>query len=214
MTVFRRRWQRRKEARPAEIIESALSAFAERGFAAAKLDDIAREAGVAKGTLYLHFETKEALFRAAVRNAIAPQMDAIKASAEVFCGPFSKLAPRILLAIAQAMEDGRLPALVKMVIGESRNFPDLARIWHDDVLSTAIGGLSGVVARAQSRGELCAGDPRLHVFSLLGPMLMAVLYRSVFAGISNELPDLKELAAQHAKTALAGMAPRRPRSTG
>jgi AcrR family transcriptional regulator len=210
MTVLRRRWRRRKEARPAEIIRSALSAFAEKGFAAAKLDDIARDAGVAKGTLYLHFETKEDLFRAVVRTAIAPQIEAIKASAELFSGPFSKLAPRILLAIAQAMEEDRLAALVKMVIGESRNFPDLARIWHDDLLATAIDGLSGVIARAQSRGELRAGDPRLHVFSLLGPMLMAVLYRSVFTGISSELPNLKELAAQHAKTALAGLLAKRP----
>jgi AcrR family transcriptional regulator len=212
MTESRRRWQRRKEARPAEILESALSAFADKGFAAARLDDIARAAGVAKGTLYLHFETKEDLFRAVVRNAIAPQIDAIKASAEVFSGPFSLLAPRILSAIAQAMQEGRLAALVKMVIGESRNFPDLARIWHDDLLATAITGLTGVIARAQSRGELRAGDPRLHVFSLLGPMLMAVLYRSVFTGISNELPDLEQLAAQHAKTALCGMSARRPRS--
>jgi AcrR family transcriptional regulator len=212
MMVTRRRWQRRKEARPAEIIESALSAFADKGFAAAKLDDIARDAGVAKGTLYLHFETKEDLFRAVVRTAIAPQIDAIKASAEVFSGPFLKLAPRILLAIALAMEESRLPALVKVVIGESRNFPDLARIWHDDLLSKAIDALSGVIARAQARGELGAGNPRLHVFSLVGPMLMAVLYRSVFAGISNELPDLKELAAQHAKTALAGMLAKRPRT--
>jgi AcrR family transcriptional regulator len=213
MTQTRRRWQRRKEARPAEIIESALSAFAEKGFAAAKLDDIARDAGVAKGTLYLHFKTKEDLFRAVVRTAIAPQIDAVKASAEVFSGPFSQLAPRILLAVAQAMEEGRLPALVKMVVGESRNFPDLARIWHDDLLSTAIGALSGVIARAQTRGELRAGDPQLHVFSLLGPMFMAVLYRSVFAGITNELPDLKALAVQHANTALAGMLTKRPRST-
>jgi AcrR family transcriptional regulator len=212
MTTPVRRWQRRKEARPGEIIEAALSAFAEKGFAAAKLDDIARDAGIAKGTLYLHFETKEDLFRAVVRTAIAPQIDAIKASAEVFSGPFAKLAPRILMAIAQAMEAGRLPALVKMVVGESRNFPDLARIWHDDLLSTAIGALSGVIARAQSRGELRAGNPRLHAFSLLGPMLMAVLYRSVFAGLSNDLPDLEELARQHAKTALAGMLAKRPRS--
>src|SRR5450755_3559652 len=161
MMVTRRRWQRRKDARPAEIIESALSAFADKGFAAAKLDDIARDAGVAKGTLYLHFETKEDLFRAVVRTAIAPQIDAIKASAEVFSGPFLKLAPRILLAIALAMEESRLPALVKMVIGESRNFPDLARIWHDDLLCKAIDALSGVITRAQARGELSAGNPRL-----------------------------------------------------
>lgn len=211
--VTRRRWQRRKDARPAEIIESALSAFADKGFAAAKLDDIARDAGVAKGTLYLHFETKEDLFRAVVRTAIAPQIDAIKASAEVFSGPFLKLAPRILLAIALAMEESRLPALVKMVIGESRNFPDLARIWHDDLLCKAIDALSGVITRAQARGELSAGNPRLHAFSLVGPMLMAMLYRSVFAGISIELPDLKELAAQHAKTALAGMLAKPPRTT-
>ena len=69
------RWRRRKTARPAEIIEAALSVFAENGFAAARLDEIARRAGVSKGALYLYFETKEDLFRAVVRAAVAPNLE-------------------------------------------------------------------------------------------------------------------------------------------
>lgn len=199
------RWRRRKEARPAEIIEAACTVFAEHGFAAAKLDEIARRAGVAKGSIYLYFDTKEELFRAVVRTAIAPDFDRIKTAAEAFDGPFAELAPRLLAGVAAAMEADRLPGVVKMVIGESRNFPDLARIWHDDLLSQALETLTGIIERAQERGEIVAGDPRLHVFSLLGPMLMAALYRNVFADIAAQPPDLKALAAQHARTALTGM---------
>lgn len=207
------RWQRRKDARPAEIIEAALTVFARSGFAAAKLDDIAREAGVAKGSLYLYFETKEDLFRAVVRSVIAPGFEAIEGAAESFDGPFADLAPQILAAVARAMEGERLPAIVKMVIGESRNFPDLARIWHDDLLAKAIAALAGVIERAQARGEVRPGDPRLHAFSLLGPMLMGGLYRNVFAGITQAPPDLKALAVQHAETVLAGLLTKLPRRT-
>jgi AcrR family transcriptional regulator len=75
------RWRRRKTARPAEIAEAALDVFADKGFAGARLDDIASRAGISKGALYLYFETKEDIFRAVVRGAMAPNFDAIRAAA-------------------------------------------------------------------------------------------------------------------------------------
>jgi AefR-like transcriptional repressor, C-terminal domain len=100
------------------------------------------------------------------------------------------------------MASGRVPAIARMVIGESRNFPDLARIWHDDVVARVIGIVTGIIARAQARGEVAPGDPRLHAFSLMGPMVMATLFRDVCGEAGANPPDLQAVAGQHARTAL------------
>jgi AcrR family transcriptional regulator len=199
------KWRRRKQARPGEIIDAALEVFAEKGFAAAKLDDIARRAGISKATLYLYFETKEEIFRAVARAAVASLLEALESSAEASAGPFAELAPRLLSRAAGMMKGGRVPAIARMVIGESRNFPDLARIWHDDVVVSVIGIVTGIIARAQARGEVAPGDARLHAFSLMGPMVMAMLFREVFSEVGADPPDLAALADQHARTALSGL---------
>jgi hypothetical protein len=103
------------------------------------------------------------------------------------------------------MSSGRVPAIARMVIGESRNFPDLAHIWHDDVVTSVIEILTAIIARAQARGEVAPGDPRLHAFSLMGPMVMAMLFREVFGGVSADPPDLAALADQHARTSMHGL---------
>jgi AcrR family transcriptional regulator len=199
------KWRRRKEARPGEIVDAALEVFGEKGFAAAKLDDIAGRAGISKATLYLYFDTKEEIFRAVARTAVASLLQAFEGQAEGFDESFVELAPRILSRAARMMASGRVPAIARMVIGESRNFPDLARIWHDDVVTSVIEMLTGIIARAQARGEVAPGDPRLHAFSLMGPMVMAMLFGEVFGGVSANPPDLQALADQHARTALRGL---------
>jgi AcrR family transcriptional regulator len=199
------KWRRRKEARPAEIVEAALEVFAEKGFAAAKLDDIARRAGISKATLYLYFVTKEEIFRAVARVAVASLVEALGSQANGADMPFAELAPRLLARAAEMMKGGRVPAIARMVIGESRNFPDLARIWHDDVVASVIGMVTGIIDRAQARGEVTPGDPCLHAFSLMGPMVMAMLFREVFGEMGTDPPDLQALASQHARTALHGL---------
>jgi AcrR family transcriptional regulator len=205
MTAEAPRWRRRKTARPDEIVAAALEVFADKGFAGARLDDIARRAGVSKGALYLYFDTKEDLFRAVTRTAVTPNLRAVLDAAQAFDGPFAQLAPVILGRMALVIGSSRLPAVVKMVIGESRNFPDLARIWHDDVVAVAIGLLSGLIARAQERDEVAPGDPRLYAFSLIGPMLVGGLFLEIFGLGVADPPDLQALAAQHARTVLHGM---------
>jgi AcrR family transcriptional regulator len=199
------KWRRRKEARPAEIVDGALEVFAEKGFAAAKLDDIARRAGISKATLYLYFETKEDIFRTVARAAVASLVKALGSQADGADMSFAELAPRLLTRAAGMMKGGRVPAIARMVIGESRNFPDLARIWHDDVVMSVVGMVTGIIARAQARGEVAPGDPRLHAFSLMGPMVMAMLFGEVFGGVDADLPDLQALSDQHARTALRGL---------
>jgi len=88
------KWRRRKEARPGEIVEAALEVFAEKGFAAAKLEDIGRRAGISKPTLYLYFETKEEIFRVVARASVASLVEALGSQADVADMPFAELAPR------------------------------------------------------------------------------------------------------------------------
>jgi AcrR family transcriptional regulator len=199
------RWQRRSEERPGEICAAALDLFAEKGFAAARLDEIARRAGVSKGTLSLYFTDKEELFRAVVRNAIAPQFGAMTASLAALDMPFEQIIRMFFTGFAANI--GKLPIgpVAKMVIGESRNFPELARVWHDEVASKAIGAMAGLVARAQERGEVRAGDPRLYAFTLMGPMIIGALWMATLAPVGGEPIDLAALARQHADAVLSGM---------
>ena len=199
------KWRRRSDARPGEIIAAALAVFAEKGFAGARLDDIAARAGISKGALYLYFETKDELFKAVVREAVAPNLDLVEGLVAQSVLPFDTLVRLLFARLGEILVETRLGAVAKMVIGESRNFPELARVWHDDVVSRGLAVITGAIAAAQARGEVRPGDPRLYAFSLMGPVLMGVIWREVFAPIGAPGPDLKALLAQHADTVLAGL---------
>jgi AcrR family transcriptional regulator len=199
------RWQRRAEDRPREICAAALEVFAEKGFAAAKLDEIAKRAGVSKGTLYLYFADKEQLFRAVVRDSIAPNVQTITAALSAVDLPFAQIIPLLFARFAENI--GKIPvgAVAKMVIGESSNFPQLARVWHDEVASKAIGAVAALVAKAQERGEVRPGDPRLYAFTLMGPMIMSALWTRTLVPAGGEPIDIPQLAAQHADAVLRGL---------
>ena len=199
------KFQRRAEDRPREICAAALEVFAEKGFAAAKLDEIARRAGVSKGTLYLYFKDKEELFRAVVRDTVAPNIESVKQAVAAANLPFADLVRMFLARFADVA--ARLPvgAVAKMVIGESRNFPELAKVWHDQVAGPALAMMAGLIERSQQKGEVRSGDPRLHAFSLMGPMLMGVLYRETLQPAGGAPIDIEALARQHAETVLSGL---------
>jgi AcrR family transcriptional regulator len=199
------RWQRRAEDRPREICAAALDVFTEKGFAAARLDEIARRAGVSKGTLYLYFKDKEDLFRAVVRDTVAPNVDALREAAMASDLPFAVIAQMFLSRFADIASRLPVGAVAKMVIGESGNFPELAKVWHDQVAGPAIGLLAGLIEKAQAKGEVRPGDPRLHAFTLMGPMLMGVIWRETLQPVGGAPLDIEALARQHAQTVLTGL---------
>ncbi len=154
------KWRRRKEARPSDIVAAALHVFGEKGFAGARIEEIAARAGVSKGTLYLYFETKSDIFRAVVRQAVTPNIEAFERSAAALDVPFAALIRILLPRIAELIATAQIGRVVKMVVGESRNFPELARVWHDDVVLKGVTLIAGLVERAQRKGEVRPGDPR------------------------------------------------------
>ena len=204
------KFRRRKADRPGEIVAAALAVFAEKGFAAARLDEIARRAGVSKGALYLYFETKDDLFRAVVARAIAPNMQLLRAMVANHPGPIADLLRLLAERVGLLVETLPVGGVLKMVIGEARNFPELARVWHDDLVAHVLGALTEAIAAAQARGEVKAGDPRAYALQVIAPMLVGVIWRETFAPVGTEPFDLTALARQHIETLIEGLKIRAP----
>ncbi|MBW8814151.1 MAG: TetR/AcrR family transcriptional regulator [Caulobacterales bacterium] len=199
------KFRRRKADRPAEIVEAALAVFAEKGFAAAKLDDIAARAGVSKGAVYLYFETKEDIFRAVVDQALAPNITAVRAMIAAHPGPLADLLRGVAAHLGHVIETTPIGGVLKMVVGEARNFPEIARVWHDDLVVHALGAMTGAITAAQARGEVKPGDPRAFALQTVAPVLMAVLWRETFVPVGAEPFDVPALLRQHVETLLTGL---------
>lgn len=204
MTDAEPKWARRKDARPGEIIEAALELFVLNGFAATKLTEVAQRAGVVKGTLYRYFDTKEDLFRAAVRHLIAANLVLVEHAVPID-GTVAAVVPAMLRQVARGVTGSRIPSIVRMVLAESRVFPDLATIWRDEVVSPILNGVAAIISKGQESGEIRGGDPRLHALSVIGPLVTGVLYREVFRETADGWPSLDALALQHAETIVRGL---------
>lgn len=201
------KFRRRPADRPAEILAAALEVFAARGFQAARLEEVAKRAGVSKGALYLYFETKADLFRAVVTDAISPNIERVKAVAAAEL-PLEQVVRMALPMLArQVVSDRRITGVVKLVIAESRNHPELAAIWRETVVEPGVALISGLIAKAQARGEVRSGDPRLFAFGLMGPMVLSMVWRETFEPVGAEPVDVVALAEQHVETVLRGMRP-------
>jgi AcrR family transcriptional regulator len=207
MDVGEPKFRRRKADRPAEIVAAAMAVFAEKGFAAARLDEIAARAGLSKGALYLYFETKEEIFGAVVEQALAPNIKVIRAMIAAHPGPIGDLLALLPERIATLVERFPVGGVVKMVIGEARNFPELARLWHDQLVAQMFGALADAIAAAQARGEVRAGDPRIFVMQIVSPLLFTVIWRETFEPIGAPQFDLRAVARQHLDTILRGVQP-------
>lgn len=199
------KWRRQKETRPADIIRAALDVFSEKGFAGAKMEEIAARAGVSKGAPYLYFPTKEDLFRAVVREVIEPDIEPMLTAARQHDGPLEPLLRAMTQHVAHIAATTQLGRVVKLVISESSTFPEIARIWHDTVLSRALGTIALLIEKAQARGEVRPGDPRNHAISVIAPLLVGVIHRETFAPVGATPFDLSHLMTQHLDTVLPGL---------
>lgn len=199
------KFRRRKADRPAEILSAAMAVFAERGFAAARLDQIAARAGVSKGAVYLYFETKEELFRAVVEQAIAPNIQTIRAMIAAHPGPFPDLLRLFAERIALVVDILPIGGVIKMVVAEAGNFPQIAKVWHDALVAHALGAMTDAIAAAQARGEVKPGDPRTYALQVIAPMLAGLIWRETFVPVGAEPFNLPALMRQHAETLLGGL---------
>lgn len=189
------RWRRRKEARPQEILDAALAVFAERGFAAASMEQVAARAGISKGTLYLYFSSKEELFKAVVRAAIVPALEAAEEDA-AHDVPAMAILERLLAGIAARVITGPAGVIPKLMIAESGTFPDLARFYRDEVIRRALALVVRVLERGVVLGEFRPLDTAATAPLVVAPLLMAALWRHSFATLDDgDHPPALEPAA-------------------
>jgi AcrR family transcriptional regulator len=193
--------------RPGEIIEAALALFVEKGFAATRLDDVAARAGLSKAAIYLYFEDKTALFQGVVRQAIGGNLLTVEALAKAHQGPVATLIPAILDFMASRVEDTPMASIAKVVIAESRAFPEIGRFYLKEVIGRGIPIFEGLIARGVESGEFRKVDPMLTVRSLIGPMLLSIIWKTVFEPIGAENLDARALARHHADLMLHALRP-------
>ena len=180
------RWQRRKDARPTEILAAALAEFVEHGFAATKLEDVARRAGITKGTLYLYFESKDALFKAVVRETIVPLLTAAEQMVDDHTGSPEELLRRLVVQWWRSLDGADLAGIPKLVMSEAANFPELAQFWFDEVVQRGRQIFAGVVRQGIERGAFRAVDVDLAVRAILAPVLMAAIWKHSFQACERE----------------------------
>jgi AcrR family transcriptional regulator len=203
------RWQRRKNARPAEILEAALDTFSERGFAAAKLDEVAARAGVSKGTLYLYFPSKEELFRSVVRQLLLPNVAAAERRIAEHTGSASDLLRGLILTFGRVVADSKLGAIPKLIIAESANFPDLAKFYYEEVIRRGLRAIDGLLRRGAEAGEFrpIAAEQLLPL--LMGPLLVLAVWKHGFEQAGVPPLPAEAVLARHADFVLGVLAPAR-----
>jgi AcrR family transcriptional regulator len=197
------RWRRRKEARPAEILEAALACFSERGFAATRLEEVAARAGVTKGTIYLYYPSKEDLFKAAVRSELVPIIERLEVllaepiTATVFL-------QRLVMSL-EAVVASRPSVIPKLVFAEAGNFPELARFYLDTIIHPARDLLATVLRRGVEQGEFRPVDVDHVVYCVIGPFLFTVLWKHSLGPHDDRPLDISAVFRAHIDLLLHGL---------
>jgi AcrR family transcriptional regulator len=199
--------KRRPDARPGEILAAALDLFSERGFAATRMEDVAARAGLSKAAIYLYFADKTALLRAIVDDAIETNITTIRDRVLAQQGPVAPMLRTLLATFATVLRTTRFPDLIKLIISESRARPEIGHLYLDHAIGRAFPLVQSLIARGIATGEFREVDPAMTVRSIVGPMLLAALWRSVFEPIGAEPLDIDALARHHADLILAGLRP-------
>jgi AcrR family transcriptional regulator len=206
--------RRAPAARPQEILDAALEQFVEKGFAATRLDDVAERAGLSKAAIYLYFADKTALFKGVVEQAVGQNLFTVQAMVAQHKGPVAPLLPMILEFMATRIETTPMASVAKLVIAESRAFPEIGRFYLDEVIGRGLPTLEKLIRRGIANGEFRKVDPAFTVRSIVGAMLLAGLWRSVFEPIGGEKLDVRGLARHHADLMLHALRPTGAKNTG
>jgi AcrR family transcriptional regulator len=174
-TVHKR--ERRKEARPGELLDAALTLFVEKGFAATRVEEVASHAGVSKGTLFLYFPTKEDLFKAVIRENIAHLFPTWNEEFKTFTGTSAEM----LRYAMQAWWDkiGNTPAsgIAKLVMSEARNFPDIAAFYQQEVIRPGNALIRQILARGVASGEFRPINLDQAVYTVIAPMIFLMMWK-------------------------------------
>lgn len=169
--------QRRKEARPQELLDAALELFVEKGFAATRAEEVAQRAGVSKGTLYLYYPSKEELFKAVVRQNLGSLIAEGKEAVAQYQGGTSELLVELMRTWWERIGRRRAAGIHKIILAEVRNFPELAQFYADEVIVPADELFCAVIQRGIERGEFRELPLHEAAHALMAPMIFVALHQ-------------------------------------
>lgn len=202
----RPRWRRRKEARPEEILDAALDVFVERGYAAARLQEVARRAGVTKGTIYLYYPSKEALFKAVVRESLVVNLERAEAAVAAHQGSAADALRNLLRTVWHTVGATKLSGIPKLIVAEASNFPELAQFYWTEVASRALNLFGSIIERGVEQGEFHPINPRFATLAGVGPLLFAVIWKHSLYPVSGLNFDFPAFLDVHLENFLRGLA--------
>ena len=200
------RWHRRKQARPAEILNAALETFVERGYAATRLEDVARRARISKGTMYVYFESKETLFKEVVRASIVPELERAAQRVRDHRGSARALLRALLEQWWEVMGESRVAGLPKLMTSEANNFPELATFWFEEVVKRAHEVIGSAIQLGVHLGEFRPVDVRLAVRLAIAPLMHASVMKYSFHRCMYEPTEHRALMKLHTELLLRGLA--------
>lgn len=198
------RWRRRKEERPAEILAAALKTFSIKGFTATKLDEVAKQAGVSKGTVYLYFESKEALFKDVVREFVLPHLVKAEEQAEHYTGSIKELMYALVEQWRLNVLETELSGIPKIMISEAANFPELASFYLENVIQRTRRLVANLISLGIKRGEFRQCDSEYAARAFLSPMVFAAIWEHSLAPF-DERYDINEYLNTHLDIFLRGI---------
>ena len=201
------RWRRRKDTRPAEILAAAQEIFGERGYDATRLEDVGRRAGCTKGTVFLYYESKSELFKAAVREAMSPMVRDTEQAAEEHQGSARELLTKVLSLRWEHMARTRLTGLVKLLLTETGKYPDLARFYNDEFFDRGQALLRKVIEKGVDSGEFRKVDVEQAARVVVSPLLFAAVWRHTFEPVVSSPIELDQYFNTSLEIMLAGLDP-------
>jgi AcrR family transcriptional regulator len=202
--------QRRKDARPLELLEAALTLFVEKGFAATRAEEVAQRAGVSKGTLYLYYPSKEELLKAVIGHYLSARIAATAEEVRRIEGPMAPVLREMLVAWWQQTYASPASGTFKLIIAEVRNFPEIAEFYVREVIEPGHQLVGTILQRGIASGEFRAVDVESAVHSLLLPMVMLCTHKHALGACTSHGIDAPKFIADHVELVLRGLMPSPP----
>ena len=199
--------ERRKEARPGELLDAALDLFVEKGFAATRAEEVAARAGVSKGTLFLYFQSKDELFKAVVRENISGRFAEWNTEFETFEGSTADMVRYCMRLWWERIGATRASGITKLIISEARNFPELAAFYQQEVIRPGTDLVRKILQRGVDRGEFRQLDMEYAVFSIVAPMIFLIMMKhSMGACVPQDYPlDPERYVSSQVENLLHGL---------
>jgi AcrR family transcriptional regulator len=197
--------QRRKDARPAELLDAALDLFVEKGFAATRAEEVALRAGVSKGTLYLYYPSKEELFKAVIARSLGARIADTAQQVQAWRGQMGPLLESLLVQWWQHTYASPASGTFKIIVSEVRNFPEIADFYVQQVIEPGSALIGSIVARGVASGEFREVDLESVVHSLVLPMVMLCVHKHGLAACSQHAIDGHRFIAEHVALVVRGL---------